>query len=196
MWHFPVGGGQICRQCNTIQYNSRLLKISKLKKAATAITGYNIAYSYSNQLMFPTSIGGAKILTFRQTHNTIVILSSPEGAKLHYQLRWKGHGRIAPSLDSPLDTETGRQTMSEKVYGIKIQFFFYILFSLAFYRYITLAFPLGNLAALRTFRVLRALKTVAVVPGQYIQTFHVAAKVAYTCTPSIAAARRKALRPE
>jgi len=29
-------------QCNTIQYNSRLLKISKLTKAATAITGYNI----------------------------------------------------------------------------------------------------------------------------------------------------------
>ena len=38
---------------NTIQYNSRLLKISKLTKAATAITGYNIAYNYSNQLMFP-----------------------------------------------------------------------------------------------------------------------------------------------
>jgi len=32
-------------------------------------------------------------------------------------------------------------------------------------RYITMAFPLGNLSALRTFRVLRALKTVAVVPG-------------------------------
>ncbi|ELT95078.1 hypothetical protein CAPTEDRAFT_210954 [Capitella teleta] len=31
--------------------------------------------------------------------------------------------------------------------------------------YIQMAFPLGNLAALRTFRVLRALKTVAVVPG-------------------------------
>ena len=31
--------------------------------------------------------------------------------------------------------------------------------------YITMAFPLGNLSALRTFRVLRALKTVAVVPG-------------------------------
>jgi len=29
-----------------------------------------------------------------------------------------------------------------------------------------MAFPLGNLAALRTFRVLRALKTVAVVPGK------------------------------
>jgi len=28
-----------------------------------------------------------------------------------------------------------------------------------------MAFPLGNLSALRTFRVLRALKTVAVVPG-------------------------------
>src|SRR6218665_3152523 len=39
--------------CNTIQYNSRLLKISKLTKATTAITGYNIAYSDTNQLMFP-----------------------------------------------------------------------------------------------------------------------------------------------
>ena len=35
-----------------------------------------------------------------------------------------------------------------------------------FYRYITMLVPnLGNLSALRTFRVLRALKTVAVVPG-------------------------------
>ena len=34
------------------------------------------------------------------------------------------------------------------------------------FRYVTMAFPLGNLAALRTFRVLRALKTVAVVPGK------------------------------
>ena len=32
-------------------------------------------------------------------------------------------------------------------------------------RYVTMAFPLGNFAALRTMRVLRALKTVAVVPG-------------------------------
>ena len=38
---------------NTIQYNSRLLKISKQTKAATAITGYNLAYSDTNQLMFP-----------------------------------------------------------------------------------------------------------------------------------------------
>ena len=30
---------------------------------------------------------------------------------------------------------------------------------------------LGNLAALRTFRVLRALKTVAIVPGNVIQTY-------------------------
>jgi len=36
-------------------------------------------------------------------------------------------------------------------------------------RYITMAFPMGNLAALRTFRVLRALKTVAIVPGEYTQ---------------------------
>ena len=33
-------------------------------------------------------------------------------------------------------------------------------------RYITMFVELGNLAALRTFRVLRALKTVAVVPGE------------------------------
>lgn len=31
-----------------------------------------------------------------------------------------------------------------------------------------MAFPLGNFAALRTMRVLRALKTVAVVPGKLI----------------------------
>jgi len=35
------------------------------------------------------------------------------------------------------------------------------------YRYITIAFPMGNVAALRTFRVLRALKTVAVIPGKF-----------------------------
>ena len=32
--------------------------------------------------------GGAKILTFRQIHNTIIILSASEGGKLHCQLRW------------------------------------------------------------------------------------------------------------
>lgn len=31
-------------------------------------------------------------------------------------------------------------------------------------RYVTMGINLGNLAALRTFRVLRALKTVAIVP--------------------------------
>jgi len=41
-----------------------------------------------------------------------------------------------------------------------------------YYRYITMAFPLGNLAALRTFRVLRALKTVAVVPGKQCCAWH------------------------
>jgi len=30
-----------------------------------------------------------------------------------------------------------------------------------------MAFPMGNVAALRTFRVLRALKTVAVIPGKF-----------------------------
>ena len=33
------------------------------------------------------------------------------------------------------------------------------------YRYLTMGIDLGNLAALRTFRVLRALKTVAIIPG-------------------------------
>lgn len=32
--------------------------------------------------------------------------------------------------------------------------------------YVTMGIDLGNLAALRTFRVLRALKTVAIVPGK------------------------------
>jgi len=35
---------------NTIQYNSRLLEILKLARAATAITGYNII---TNQLTLP-----------------------------------------------------------------------------------------------------------------------------------------------
>ena len=35
-----------------------------------------------------------------------------------------------------------------------------------FHRYITMGIDLGNLAALRTFRVLRALKTVAIIPGK------------------------------
>lgn len=34
------------------------------------------------------------------------------------------------------------------------------------YSYVTMGIDLGNLAALRTFRVLRALKTVAIVPGK------------------------------
>lgn len=33
--------------------------------------------------------------------------------------------------------------------------------------YVTMGIDLGNLAALRTFRVLRALKTVAIVPGEF-----------------------------
>lgn len=36
---------------------------------------------------------------------------------------------------------------------------------LPFCSYVTMGIDLGNLAALRTFRVLRALKTVAIVPG-------------------------------
>ena len=39
------------------------------------------------------------------------------------------------------------------------------------YRYLTMVIKdLGNLSALRTFRVLRALKTVAVIPGTTILT--------------------------
>lgn len=38
----------------------------------------------------------------------------------------------------------------------------FIVISLA---YLTMGIDLGNLAALRTFRVLRALKTVAIIPG-------------------------------
>lgn len=36
-----------------------------------------------------------------------------------------------------------------------------------FSSYVTMGIDLGNLAALRTFRVLRALKTVAIVPGKH-----------------------------
>ena len=50
IWSVTIYGAETY---NTIQYNSRLLKISKLTKAVTAITGYNIAYSDTNQLMFP-----------------------------------------------------------------------------------------------------------------------------------------------
>ena len=38
------------------------------------------------------------------------------------------------------------------------------------FSYITMGIDLGNLAALRTFRVLRALKTVAIIPGE-LKTF-------------------------
>lgn len=37
--------------------------------------------------------------------------------------------------------------------------------------YVTMGIDLGNLAALRTFRVLRALKTVAIVPGMLRSTY-------------------------
>ena len=38
------------------------------------------------------------------------------------------------------------------------------------FRYVTMGIDLGNLAALRTFRVLRALKTVAIIPGKYFSS--------------------------
>lgn len=47
-------------------------------------------------------------------------------------------------------------------------------------RYVTMGIDLGNLAALRTFRVLRALKTVAIVPG-VCRAPRARACLAYTC---------------
>jgi hypothetical protein len=41
-----------------------------------------------------------------------------------------------------------------------------MIFVILIYSYVTMGIDLGNLAALRTFRVLRALKTVAIVPGE------------------------------
>ena len=44
-------------------------------------------------------------------------------------------------------------------------FYFEFCFLELFFRYVTVFVNLGKVAVLRTFRVLRALKTVAVVPG-------------------------------
>lgn len=41
-----------------------------------------------------------------------------------------------------------------------------MVFVILTFSYVTMGIDLGNLAALRTFRVLRALKTVAIVPGE------------------------------
>lgn len=41
---------------------------------------------------------------------------------------------------------------------------------LPYYRYVTEFVDLGNVSALRTFRVLRALKTISVIPGEKIYT--------------------------
>jgi len=41
-----------------------------------------------------------------------------------------------------------------------------MVFVILIFSYVTMGIDLGNLAALRTFRVLRALKTVAIVPGE------------------------------
>lgn len=37
-----------------------------------------------------------------------------------------------------------------------------------YFRYLTEFVDLGNVSALRTFRVLRALKTITVIPGQFV----------------------------
>src|SRR6218665_492332 len=53
------------------------------------------------------------MLTFHQIHNTIIILSSPEGAKLHCQLRW---GAMAGSpLDPPLPVTISGQTQTHTI---------------------------------------------------------------------------------
>lgn len=48
----------------------------------------------------------------------------------------------------------------------KCAFYASINFSFYEFSYVTMGIDLGNLAALRTFRVLRALKTVAIIPGK------------------------------
>lgn len=56
------------------------------------------------------------------------------------------------------------------------------IYTITLFRYITMAFPLGKVAALRTFRVLRALKTVAVVPGKHSIDEHEKSPLAYIFT--------------
>ena len=51
-------------------------------------------------------------------------------------------------------------------------------------RYITMGIDLGNLAALRTFRVLRALKTVAIIPGKTILCLYFILVTIVTCVRS------------
>jgi len=63
---------------------------------------------------------------------------------------------------------TGVLRVTSVVFVTKLHVVFAARF--IYFRYITMAFPVGNLAALRTFRVLRALKTVAVVPGKELTT--------------------------
>lgn len=47
------------------------------------------------------------------------------------------------------------------------------------YRYVTEFVDLGNVSALRTFRVLRALKTISVIPGEsYVQAYRIRTKLA------------------
>ena len=46
-----------------------------------------------------------------------------------------------------------------------------LYFSVSISGYLTSFIEMGNLAGLRTFRVLRALKTVAILPSKY-NTFH------------------------
>lgn len=53
-------------------------------------------------------------------------------------------------------------------------------------RYITMGVDLGNLSALRTFRVLRALKTVAVIPGEILCTVEVNLCVSNSLKKSLA----------
>lgn len=51
---------------------------------------------------------------------------------------------------------------------------------MSFHRYITEFVDLGNVSALRTFRVLRALKTITVIPG-ILNFFYIFFKIICDC---------------
>src|SRR6218665_1074987 len=54
----------------------------------------------------PTSIrGGAKILSFRHIHSTIITLSAPKGGQTPLPTSMGGHGRISPPGSA---TDSGR----------------------------------------------------------------------------------------
>lgn len=70
---------------------------------------------------------------------------------------------------------------------LNLSFIFPLSFVLMRNSYVTMGIDLGNLAALRTFRVLRALKTVAIVPGEIFKF--------YTCTYIFSIWKKKYISP-